>query len=240
MCVRISNIQHFSLHDGPGIRTTVFMKGCSLHCPWCANPECISPDIDDNFGKYISIGDLEHEILKDKHYYKTGGGVTFSGGEPILQIKKLEPLLKSLNSMKINICFETSLFVPKNLLDISIKYIDEFIVDIKILEPDKCKIILGGDINQYLNNIKLLDMDKTTFRIPVSDYILEESNVDLILDLLHEFKPKKLEIFKIHDLAKEKYLILNKKHYYNEVSNDQLNKFYFKLNKICNCEIIEI
>lgn len=240
MCVRITNIQHFSLHDGPGIRTTVFMKGCSLNCPWCANPECISPHIDDNFGREISLYDLEYEILKDQHYYKTGGGVTFSGGEPILQIKKLEPLLKSLNSKKINICFETSLFVPKSLLDISIKYADEFIVDIKILDPNESKIILGGDVNQYLNNLKLLDMNKTTFRIPVSDFILEESNVNLISELLNEFKPKKLEIFKIHNLAKEKYSILKKEQYFNEISNEQLNKFYFKLNKICNCEIIEI
>ena len=59
MCLRITDIQHFSLHDGPGIRTTVFLKGCSLSCPWCANPECISPDIDENFGKEISLVDLE-------------------------------------------------------------------------------------------------------------------------------------------------------------------------------------
>lgn len=240
MCVRITDIQHFSLHDGPGIRTTVFLKGCPLNCPWCSNPECISFDIDDNFGRDISLDDLEYEILKDQHYYKTGGGVTFSGGEPLLQIKQLEPLLKSLSSKKINICFETSLFVPKNLLNISTKYADEFIVDIKILTPDNSKTILGGDVTVYLNNLKLLDMDKTTFRIPVSDFILEESNVNLILELLNKYKPKNVEIFKIHDLAKKKYLILKKEQYFNEVSNESLNEFYSKINKLCNCEIIEI
>ncbi|WP_295614070.1 4Fe-4S cluster-binding domain-containing protein [uncultured Methanobrevibacter sp.] len=240
MCVRITDIQHFSLHDGQGIRTTVFLKGCPLNCPWCSNPECISFDIDDNFGRDISLDDLEYEILKDQHYYKTGGGVTFSGGEPLLQIKQLEPLLKSLSSKKINICFETSLFVPKNLLNISTKYADEFIVDIKILTPDNSKTILGGDVTVYLNNLKLLDMDKTTFRIPVSDFILEESNVNLILELLNKYKPKNVEIFKIHDLAKKKYLILKKEQYFNEVSNESLNEFYSKINKLCNCEIIEI
>lgn len=240
MCIRITNIQHFSLHDGPGIRTTLFLKGCSLKCPWCANPECISSEIDDNFGREISLDDLEHEILKDQHYYKTGGGVTFSGGEPILQIKRLEPLLNSLSSKKINICFETSLFVPKELLNIAIEYADEFIVDIKILTPDKSKTILGGDVNQYLDNLNLLEMDKTTFRIPVSEFILDESNVNLILELLTKFKPKKLEIFKIHNLAKDKYLILKKEQYFNEVSDELFNKFYSQLNEICNCEVIEI
>ena len=149
-------------------------------------------------------------------------------------------MLISLNSKKINICFETSLFVPENLLNISIKYANEFIVDIKILTPNECKTILGGDVDQYLNNLKLLDMDKTTFRIPVSDFILNEYNVNLILELLNEFKPRNLEIFKIHNLAKNKYLILKKEPYFKEVSNESFNNFYFKLNEICNCEIIEI
>ena len=94
MKVRITDIQHFSLHDGPGIRTTVFLKGCSLKCPWCANPECISSEIQGEFGYDISLEELEKEILKDEPYYKTGGGVTFSGGEPLLQIKNYEELLK--------------------------------------------------------------------------------------------------------------------------------------------------
>lgn len=240
MSVIITDIQHFSLHDGPGIRTTVFLKGCSIKCPWCANPECISSQIDENFGKKISLNSLETEILKDKSYYKTGGGVTFSGGEPILQIEDLEPLLISLNKKNINVCFETALFVPENLLKIAIKYANEFIVDIKILDSKKCKNILGGNINQYLTNLYLLNMDKTTFRIPLSECVLDNDNVNLILELLSVFKPQKVEIFKIHDLAKRKYDILNQNHYFKEVSDEDVENIYFKLNSICNCNIIEI
>ncbi len=241
MKVRITNIQHFSLHDGPGIRTTIFLKGCSINCPWCANPECISSEIEGEFGRDISLKELEKEVLKDEPFYKTGGGVTFSGGEPLLQIKNLKPLLKSLKDKNINICFETSLFVPQEFLEIANEYVDEFIVDIKILKEKESKNILNGNINQYLNNLPLLDLNKTTFRIPLNEFTLTDGNINLISDLLKKFKAKKLEIFKIHNLARKKYEILNKEFYYKEISNEQIQEVYNKLKRIItNTEIIEI
>ncbi len=241
MTVRITNIQHFSLHDGPGIRTTVFLKGCSINCPWCANPECISPEIEGEFGYEISLKNLEKEILKDKPFYETGGGVTFSGGEPLIQAKKLEPLLKSLKKQNIHICFETSLFVPEKYFKIVNKYCDEFIVDIKILKDENCKNILNGNINQYINNLPLLDLNRTTFRIPLNEFTLTKENIDLISELLKNYKSKKLEIFKIHNLARRKYEILNKEFYYKEVSNEDIQEVYNKFKKIIpHTEIIEI
>lgn len=132
------------------------------------------------------------------------------------------------------------MFVSKDLLKIASNYVDEFIVDIKILNPSKCNEVLGGDINQYLRNLTLLDMNKTTFRILLSDFTLDDQNINLILELLDKFKPKKLEIFKIHNLAQKKYLILKKEQYFNEVSDEDIKIIYSKLNSICNCSIIEI
>lgn len=238
MNVRITDIQHFSLHDGPGIRTTVFLKGCSIKCPWCANPECISKKIEGDFGYDITLGELENEILKDEPFYKTGGGVTFSGGEPLLQIKCLESLLKSLKLKNINICFETALFVPKEFLKIAKSYADEFIVDIKMLNHENTKKILKGDINQYLDNLKVLNLEKTTFRIPVTEYSLNDQ--ELILDLLKKYYPKKLEIFKLHNLAKRKYELLGKEMYTKKVSDEQILDFKNKLGEIVPTEIIEI
>lgn len=239
MMVRITDIQHFCLHDGEGIRTTVFLKGCSIKCPWCANPECISSKIQKEFGYDISLTDLEREILKDEPYYKTGGGVTFSGGEPLLQIRFLEPLLKSLKLKNINVCFETALFVPPENLSRANFYADEFIVDIKMLNPETTRDVLKGDINQYFNNLGHLDLSKTTFRIPVTEYSLNDSN--LILDLLKEFTPQKVEIFKLHNLAKRKYEILEKDFYHEEIIGSQLYHFRDELTQIvANTEIIEI
>lgn len=238
MKILITDIQHFSLHDGPGIRTTIFLKGCSINCPWCANPECISSKNEGNFGYYISLDDLEKEILKDEPYYKTGGGVTFSGGEPLLQIRNIEPLLKSLKLKNINICFETSLFISEKYLKIAKKYADEFIVDIKMLNSEDCETILHGNINQYLNNLKLLDLKITTFRIPITEFSLKDK--DLILDLLEKYNAKKLEIFKLHNLAKRKYEILNKEYYYKEIKDEQLKDFKKEFDKIIDTEIIKI
>ena len=177
MKVIVSNIQRFSLHDGPGIRTTVFFKGCNLKCHWCSNPENMNFEIekykDGNeekfYGYEIELEDLEKEILKDKAFYETGGGVTFSGGEPLLQFDKIEPLLEKLKKENINICIETALSVREELVDIAIKYVDEFIIDIKILDKDNVNKI-NGNIELYESNIKKIfeSGKKVIFRIPLA------------------------------------------------------------------------
>lgn len=235
MKVKITDIQHFSLHDGAGIRTTVFLKGCNLKCPWCANPECISPNMEKGFGRGISLDELETEILKDEPYYQTGGGVTFSGGEPLLQIKDLEPLLKRLD---INICFETALFVNEGLVKLANEYADELIVDIKMLNPENAKNVLGGNITQFISNLNLIDLSKVTFRIPVTKYSLADASQ--ICDLIKSCPPKKIEIFKLHNLAKRKYEILEKDFYTENITVAQINDFKDQLKEAFeNVEIIK-
>ena len=240
MKVRVTNIQRFSLQDGPGIRTTVFLKGCNLRCPWCANPENISYDIQEYtdtdtgeksvFGYDIELEELEKEILKDEKYYKmNNGGVTFSGGEPLLQFETIEPLLKNLKNRNINICVETALFVPRKFLEISLKYVDEYIVDLKILDEETCKKVLAGRVMVYYKNIERLSREskEVTIRIPVTEeYTLQEENKKKILLLLQALKPKKVEIFKIHKLAEKKYKVLNKDMVeLKTVSDDTMEKF---------------
>lgn len=221
MKVIVTNIQRFCLHDGPGIRTTVFFKGCNLRCPWCSNPENINFEIenyeDDNkkavYGYEIDLASLEKEILKDITFYENGGGVTFSGGEALFQFDKIEPLLQNLKKQNINMCLESALTTPEHFVDIALKYIDEFIIDIKILDEENINKINGNE-KIFKSNIEKVfaNNKKVTFRIPLAkDYIVTEKNINLILEFLSKYKPNKVEIFKIHNLAEKKYKTLNKK-----------------------------
>lgn len=247
----ISNIQRFCVNDGPGIRTTVFLKGCSLRCPWCCNPEnillepqeYIENDIRKCFGKYYSIDEIKSLILKDKIYYDTDGGVTFSGGDPILQSNKLIKLLKELQKENINVCVETSLFVPNNNLLEIINYIDLFYVDIKILDKNRCKNLLNGNIDVYLKNIDSVfnKNKKVIFRIPIVDnYTNEDSNINLIIDFLKKYKPIKVEIFSVHNLGENKYKLLNLQYKkFNQISDNRLEKIKEQIKQLnIECKII--
>ena len=249
LVIRITNIQHFCLQDGSGIRTTVFLKGCNLKCPWCANPECMSFNFENN-DKYkgydISIGNLESELLKDEFYYSVNdGGVTFSGGEALLQIKKLEPLLISLKNKNINICFETALMTNLESVKIASKYADEFLIDVKIMDKDYCKKVIGGNIDLFYNNLDFL-FSKTNniiFRIPLAnEYTLNKKNIALIESFLKKYNPDKVEIFKVHNLAKKKYELLDKQFFnLSDVSDEDVDHVYNKLSKIVDTiEIISL
>lgn len=222
--ITVSNIQRFCLHDGPGIRTTVFLKGCSLHCPWCANPENISFDIEeyiDNgkqffYGKKMCLSEIYSECLKDKNFYGNDGGVTFSGGEPLLNIYQYESLLQKLKASNISLCAETALFVNTDNVELAIRYFDFFCVDIKVLDNGKCKTLLGGNIELYKKNVEyLLCTGKDIqFRVPlISPFTADQENIKAIANFCTKYKINNLELIKGHNLARKKYQLLNKKMY---------------------------
>lgn len=243
--VLITNIQRFSLHDGPGIRTTVFFKGCSLNCPWCSNPENIKSykefyeknSIKGEYGKIYSNQELYNILIKDKLYYTTReksiikdkltnidqcrliyaelpGGITFSGGEALLYLNKIEMVLKKLKEENIHLAIETSLVASRKDILFSINYIDLFYVDIKIIDKNKFKMLLGGNLDLYLNNLQELfaTKKKVIFRIPIiKGYTDDERNIMNILHLLYKYKPLKVELIKGHNLGSSKYESLKRK-----------------------------
>lgn len=201
--------------DGPGIRTTVFFKGCPIRCPWCCNPENLNHEIESGvdgtvYGKMISEEELLAELLKDKHYFSNGGGVTFSGGECLLFLHKLIPLLKKLKQNNISIAIETSLFVPLDNLKTIIQYIDWLYVDFKILDKTKCFSALKGNLDLFISNLAFLRendyITKVHPRIPlVSSLTDNNDNIFKIIDLFKKTGITSVEIFSAHNLAKEKY-----------------------------------
>lgn len=222
MNLRLTNIQRFSTYDGPGIRTTLFTKGCGIRCPWCSNPENLSYEIQGyltdrgtmkQYGKDYSVPELYKICMKDWEYYGSEGGVTASGGEALLQAEALTELFSLLHSKNVTCGVETSLFVQKQNLKSILEYLDFIYFDMKILDVKEARDVLKGELNQYLKNVEFLfehyDRYKITVRIPiVKGFTDGEENLLKIKELLERYKPGKCEIFSVHNLGSAKYRTL--------------------------------
>jgi len=238
--LRLTDIQRFCVHDGPGIRTTLFTKGCGIRCPWCSNPENLNFEIEkdkegNTYGKNWEIEEIIEICLKDKNYYGNTGGVTVSGGEALWQCDQLTELFKGLHKHDISCCIETALFVPKRNLECMLKYTDLWYVDMKII--DKCDALtkINADADLYDSNLKLLfenvNPDKIVIRIPiVRGYTYTEDNIKLIINKIKEYSPERCEIFAVHNLGEAKYkkmgILYNP---FETVSNDELEKLSAQL-----------
>lgn len=249
----ITNVQRMCFSDGPGVRTTVFLKGCTIHCPWCANPENISFQVEeyDNagkkgmFGKKYEVLELVEEILKDKPFFDNNGGVTFSGGEPFAHAHVLLPVLKELKKEGINIFFESSLFVPEKNIELVLPYIDGVFVDVKSLLKTTCNDVLGGNLSQYLSNVEFIYSRKKIymFRVPYTkEFTSLENNEEKMREFLKKYSDVSVQIFAIHDLGAAKYKSLGRACFeHKSVSEDELNSFKtFLQNEGIAVEIINI
>ena len=152
----------------------------------------------------------------------------------MLQIKALVPLLRKLKDNNINIAIETSLQVDSELVKIALDYVDEFIVDVKILDRKLNNKILHGDVDLYINNIELLSNRIDVFRIPLSyEYTFTKKNKDLIISFLKKYDCNRIEIFKIHKLAKSKYKAINWDFVdFRDVDDSDLMDFYNRIKGI--------
>lgn len=213
----ITNIQRMCMNDGPGIRTTVFFKGCNLRCPWCANPENIhfEPELYHKaegetgvYGTEYTEEMLWNILRKDKKYWKKEGGVTFSGGEPLLHLQSYLGLLQRLKDSGIHMAVETALQVPKDCVQELLPYIDLFIVDVKLLDAQECRQVLGGDCGRYMENVALLSETRQSvwFRMPCNqEYTMTVENCKKVLELVRDYPPSYMEIFQTHSLGRRKY-----------------------------------
>lgn len=138
----INSIETMGLVDGPGIRFVIFMQGCKLRCLFCHNPETWQL----NQGIKISSDELIKRILKYKNYFGQEGGVTFSGGEPLLQSSFLLDILKKCKQNNINTCLDTAGFGGTNLTEL-LKYVDLVIMDIKALDSEKYRWLVRVKIS---------------------------------------------------------------------------------------------
>ncbi len=145
---RIFNIQRFSIHDGPGIRTIVFFKGCFMRCAWCCNPESQAYEIQTMIengkekivGKDVTVAELMPELLADEHYYRrSGGGITLSGGEILGQPDFARDLLHACQDNGLHTAVESTANAPFESIQKILPYLDLFLMDIKHMNAAKHK-----------------------------------------------------------------------------------------------------
>jgi formate C-acetyltransferase len=208
--LNVLKIQRTCVHDGPGIRTTIFFQGCGLRCLWCQNPEALSfhsdlvPD-----GDY-SISDIIELVSRDKDYYsKTNGGVTLSGGEPLLQDPdSLIPLLESLRREHIHVAVETSLHVPWENIEKLAPHVDLFLADLKIVGDDILhKKYTRQDSKIIRDNIEKLIALKANVKfrmVMVPGYNDGENNIRAAADFLKTIHHNSIELLKYHNMYEEK------------------------------------
>lgn len=196
------------------------------------------------YGQYMSCDELYEELMKDEIFYRqkghgTGldalpGGVTYSGGEALLQADKLEPLFQKLHDAGVHQCVETCLFVPADKLELAMRYLDLFYVDIKILDKERCRSIVHGDLEQYLANVKtLFEAQKpVVFRVPViGGYTDDDGNIGRIIELIQQYPPLKVELIKEHNLGQSKYISLGKTPLeLNTVTDDFMERLKRRIN----------
>lgn len=170
----IYDIQRYSLHDGPGIRTIVFLKGCPLRCPWCANPESQSCNKekmgDQEVGQIYTVEEAVQAVKRDMPFYqRSGGGMTLSGGEPLMQAEFSKALVKAAKEAGINVAIETSGYQEWDLAWQVLEDIDHILFDVKAFDKDLHKKIVGVDNGLILGNLeKLSKVNKDiTVRVPV-------------------------------------------------------------------------
>lgn len=166
MKLNVSCIQRFSTGDGPGIRTTVFLKGCNLRCPWCHNPENISAEPQTllyktgkmiSYGKMTDTDDIVNDVIEDIEYYRqSGGGVTLSGGEPMLQPEGAGELSRKLKEKDVDVIIDTAGCVPYELFNCVTPYVDTFYFDYKTANGVLYDTVIKGNKSLILDNLKKL------------------------------------------------------------------------------------
>jgi pyruvate formate lyase activating enzyme len=223
------DIKHCAIHDGPGIRTTVFFKGCPLRCWWCHNPESINPGIEKltrskklgqkefleetEVGKQTGLDDLLQEIEKDLIFFEeSGGGVTFSGGEPLMQPEYLKKLAERCKKAGIHTTLDTSGHANQSALKKVLPQLDLILFDIKSLDEKTHIKYTGASNKQILKNLQYIreQQKKVVIRYPLIPGVNNTPEQLTSLKSFMKDRFREIHFLPYHKIAAHKYKQLNK------------------------------
>ncbi len=215
---RIFDIQRFSVHDGPGVRTIIFLKGCFLRCKWCCNPESQKREIETMLvdgkekvmGRDVTVAELMTDIEKDRIYYRrSGGGVTLSGGESLAQPDFAAAILRACKEKGINTALESTACAGYDKIQKLLPYLDLYLMDIKHINSQKHKQFTTQPNELILENAKRLaaDAKKLIIRVPVIPTFNDtEQEIRDIAEFTKSLKTvEELHLLPYHRLGEDKY-----------------------------------
>lgn len=295
----VFNIQHYSVHDGPGIRTIVFLKGCPLRCQWCSNPEsqlqhpelgynpnkciglnkclrcaevcvygAIKQDQDEKdkisidrqlckecllctetcpskalevFGKKMSVDEIIQAVEKDSAFYaRSGGGLTFSGGEPLMQAEFITEVLKVARRRRINTTIETCGHANWSDFAKVCQHLNSLIMDIKCMDSEKHKVFTNVSNELILENFEKVCAEFPKLPILVRTPIVPgfndtEEDIQAIVDFIDGRPNVRYELLPYHRLGQQKYNYLGKEYPLDDVRLD--DETFNRLKKIANLSI---
>ena len=226
---RIFNIQRFSIHDGPGIRTIVFLKGCYLRCDWCCNPESQRYEIEKMVeggkekivGKDVTVAEIMPEILADMPYYRrSGGGLTLSGGEVLAQADFARDLLRAARENGLHTAIETAASLPYSEIEKLLPHLDLVMMDIKHMDPEKHREYTGVDNALILENAKTLAASgaKLIIRTPVIPGVNDsDADIRAISRFAASLGVAEYHLLPYHRLGSDKYDGLGRRYSLTEI-----------------------
>ncbi|MGN8632384.1 glycyl-radical enzyme activating protein [Blautia sp. HCP3S3_G3] len=253
---RIFDVQRYSIHDGPGIRTIVFLKGCVLRCRWCCNPESQEFRIqtmkvqgkDKIIGRDVTVREMIELVEKDRpYYYRSGGGLTLSGGECLCQPEFSRDLLRAAKERGIHTAIESMACAPYEHIEMLLPYLDMYLMDIKHTNPAKHKEFTGRSNERMMENARKTALSGKTdliIRVPViptfNDTVEEIQGIAGFASTLPGVK--KIHLLPYHRLGQDKYDGLGREYFLDGIlppSNEKMETLKKAVHAVCglDCQI---
>ena len=229
----VNSVETMGLVDGPGIRTVVFLNSCLLRCKYCHNPETWKMG-----NKNMTVDELIKKVLRNKPYFKNNGGVTFSGGEPLLQDEFLLECCKRLKEENIHITIDTAGYTP-NTVDEILKYVDLVLLDIKHTSKDGFKALTGG--NKDIQDKFIEHLNKSGKKVWIRQVIVpgimdNDEYIESLVKTIKNIKNvERIDFLPYHKLGREKYITMGINYPLEntpEMNKDECTKLYNKFMEI--------